>query len=98
MVTSCTVEWAGWRGGYVAKNGATVLKQGTYTSNSAGQRTALAYQAPDGSTRNLSWSYDGAGHLSGETRNLPAHSASWSLDAVGNRRLGGPDQAPLEMP
>ncbi|MEO6689411.1 MAG: RHS repeat-associated core domain-containing protein [Dokdonella sp.] len=85
VVTSYTYDVNGRLGGYVAKNGATILTQGTYTLNSAGQRTALAYQAPDGSTRNLSWSYDGAGHLSGETRNLPAHSASWSLDAVGNR-------------
>jgi RHS repeat-associated protein len=71
--------------GFLASKGAATLAQGGYTLNAAGQRTALAYQGPDGQARNLGWTYDGAGRLNGETRSLPAHNASWTLDVVGNR-------------
>ncbi|MBA8888344.1 RHS repeat-associated protein [Dokdonella fugitiva] len=70
---------------YETKHGASVLVQGGYTLNAAGQRTALSQHAPDGSVRDIGWSYDGAARLTGETRSLPAHAATWTLDAVGNR-------------
>src|SRR5262249_3479701 len=70
---------------YITQSGSTVLAQGTYTLNAAGQRTNLDYLSPDGNTRNLAYGYDGDGRLTSETRNLPAHTTTWNLDAVGNR-------------
>lgn len=72
---------------------APIINQGTYTLNDAGQRTNLAYIAPDGQTRNLAYTYDGAGRLTKETRDLPAHTTSWTLDAVGNRTAQTKDGA-----
>ena len=74
-------SWSTTKG---ADENAPVINQGTYTLNAAGQRTALAYQAPDGQARNLAYTYDGAGRLTKETRDLPAHTTIWTLDAVGN--------------
>ena len=85
VVTTYTYDANGRVTGFFAKKDATVISQGTYTLNPAGQRTNLAYVAPDGNTRNLAWTYDGAGRLTKETRDLPAHTTSWTLDAVGNR-------------
>jgi RHS repeat-associated protein len=70
---------------FSTQRGTSNLGHGSYTLNAAGQRTNLAYVAPDGNARNLAWGYDGAGRLTNETRDLPAHAASWTLDAVGNR-------------
>ena len=33
----------------------------------------------------LGYTYDGAGRLTKETRSLPSHTTTWTLDAVGNR-------------
>jgi RHS repeat-associated protein len=85
VVTHYTYDANGRLTGFVAQKDATIVSQGTYTLNPAGQRTNLAYVAPDGVTRNLAWTYDGAGRLTKETRDLPAHTTSWTLDAVGNR-------------
>jgi RHS repeat-associated protein len=85
VVTQYTYDANGRLTGFVAQKGTTIISQGTYTLNPAGQRTNLAYVASDGATRNLAWTYDGAGRLTKETRNLPAHTTSWTLDAVGNR-------------
>lgn len=93
VVTRYTYDANGRLSGYVAQKGSTILAKGDYTLNAAGQRTALAYVAPDGQTRNLSYAYDGAGKLTGETRSLPAHNTTWTLDAVGNRTMQVLDSA-----
>jgi RHS repeat-associated protein len=85
VVTKYTHDSSGRLTGYITQKGTTVLTQGTYALDAAGQRTALALQMPDGATRNIGWTYDGAGRLSGETRSLPAHASSWLLDPTGNR-------------
>ena len=68
-----------------------IVDQGIYTLNAAGQRTALTYVGPDGQTRHITYIYDGAGKLTGESRDYPAHSTSWTLDAVGNRTTQNAD-------
>ncbi|MEO6687855.1 MAG: RHS repeat-associated core domain-containing protein [Dokdonella sp.] len=85
VVTKYTYDSNGRLTGYVTQKDATILTQGAYTLDAAGQRTALALQMQDGATRNIGWTYDGAGRLTGETRSLPAHDSSWVIDAVGNR-------------
>jgi len=85
VVSQYTYDANGRLTGFVAHKAAAIIGQGTYALNAAGQRTNLAYAAPDGSARNLEWGYDGAGRLTSETRDQPAHSTSWTLDAVGNR-------------
>lgn len=88
-VTKYSYDLNGRLTGWVTTQGsaanAPVLEQGTYTLNAAGQRTQLVYLAPDGQTRTLAYTYDGAGKLTGETRSLPNTVTTWVLDAVGNR-------------
>ncbi|TLY50824.1 MAG: RHS repeat-associated core domain-containing protein [Gammaproteobacteria bacterium] len=88
-ITKYTYDLNGRLTGWITTQGgaanAPIQQQGSYTLNAAGQRIALAYQAPDGLMRNLAYTYDGAGRLIGETRSLPGHSTTWVLDAVGNR-------------
>ena len=97
LVTKYTYDANGRLKSWVTTKGADanapIVNQGTYTLNAAGQRTALAYQAPDGTTRNLAYTYDGAGRLTKETSDLPAHTTSWTLDAVGNRTAQTKDGA-----
>ena len=97
VVTKYAYDVNGRLKGYVTTQGdaanAPILAKGDYTLNAAGQRTALAYQAPDGQTRNLGYTYDGAGRLTKETRSLPAHTTTWTLDAVGNRTAQTKDGA-----
>ena len=85
VVTTYTYDANGRLTNWTTTNGPAILAEGDYTLNAAGQRTALAYTGPDGQTRNLVYSYDGAGRLTGETRSLPQHDTTWTLDAVGNR-------------
>ncbi|HEY2395934.1 MAG TPA: RHS repeat-associated core domain-containing protein [Rudaea sp.] len=89
VVTKYTYDANGRLTNYVTTQGsaanAPILAKGDYALNAAGQRTALAYQAPDGQSRNLAFTYDGAGRLTKETRSLPARTTTWTLDAVGNR-------------